>query len=152
MYKAPLHKFHIPVMGLAYTIDTPIKVAPFGISSAISIVENRLVEMMRKHYYPTIGQEYQPITTHEDDFRAKRITDYLNLVNKIVQLKIDKIKKSAFEIGSDIVKYFEMLPDDSVLKKTYYQMMVTDNEKERNKLEKYLFRTIYRYSTYSKRN
>ena len=139
MYKAPLHKFHIPVMGLAYTIDTPIKVAPFGISSVISIVENRLVEMMRKHYYPTIGQEYQPITTHEDDFRAKRITDYLNLVNKIVQLKIDKIKKSAFEIGSDIVKYFEMLPDDSVLKKTYYQMMVTDNEKERNNQKSFRF-------------
>ena len=39
------HKFHIPVMGLAYTIDSPIKVARFGISSVISIVEDRLVEM-----------------------------------------------------------------------------------------------------------
>lgn len=56
------HKFHIPVMGLAYTIDSPIKVARFGISSVISIVEDRLIEMMRSHYYPTIGMEYQPIT------------------------------------------------------------------------------------------
>ena len=55
------HPFHIPVMGLAYTIDSPIKVARFGISSVISIVEDRLIEMMRKHYYPTINREYQPI-------------------------------------------------------------------------------------------
>ena len=86
MNYTPYHKFHIPVMGLAYTIDTPIKVARFGISSVISIVEDRLIEMMRKHYYPTIDQEYFPITSHEEDFRAKRITDYLNLINTIVQI------------------------------------------------------------------
>ena len=97
-------------MGLAYTIDTPVKVARFGISSVISIVENRLIEMMRKHYYPTIGETYQPISTHEDDFRAKRITDYLNLVNRIVQGQVEKLKSAAFETGSEIVKYFEMLP------------------------------------------
>lgn len=46
------HNFHIPVMGLAFTIDSPVKVAQFGISSAISIMEDRLTEMMRKQYYP----------------------------------------------------------------------------------------------------
>ena len=54
-------------MGLAYTIDSPIKVARFGISSVMSIVEDRLVEMMRAHYYPTINKEYKPIDTHEED-------------------------------------------------------------------------------------
>jgi hypothetical protein len=29
----PQHSFHIPVMGLAFTIDTPIRVAHYGISS-----------------------------------------------------------------------------------------------------------------------
>ena len=125
-YQHP-HNFHIPVMGLAYTVDTPIKVARFGIASVISIVEDRLIEMMRKHYYPTINQPYHPIDTHEPDFRAKRITDYLNLVNKIVQSQMEKIKKSAFETGAEIVQYFEMLPDDSKLKKLYLQMMSTDN-------------------------
>ncbi len=138
MYNNPLHKFHIPVMGLAYTIDTPIKVAPFGISSVISIVENRLIEMMRKHYYPTIGLAYQPISVHEDDFRAKRITDYLNLVNNIVQKKIEKIKNAAFEKGSEIIKYFDMLPVDSALKNIYCRMMLAEDEPEKNKLEKYL--------------
>ena len=72
--------------------------------------------MMRRYYYPTINREYQPISTHEDDYRAKRITDYLNLVNTIVQAQVEKLRKAAFETGSEIVKYFEMLPDDSALK------------------------------------
>ena len=113
------HTFHIPVMGIAFTIDTPIKVARFGISSVISIVEDRLIEMMRKHYYPFINKEYIPISTHEHDYRAKRITDYLNLVNTIVQNQVEKLKSEAFEKGSEIVKYFEMLPETSSLKKVY---------------------------------
>ena len=61
------HTFHIPVMGLAYTIDSPVKVARYGISSVISIVEDRLVEMMRSYYYPQTGRTYLPITTDQPD-------------------------------------------------------------------------------------
>jgi len=138
MYYSPHHKFHIPVMGLAYTIDTPIKVAQFGISSVISIVEDRLIEMMRSHYYPTIGQEYYPISTHEEDYRARRITDYLNLVNTIVQEQVEKLRKTAFEAGSEIVKYFEMLPDDSALKRLYRQMIKINDQLEKEKMGTYL--------------
>ncbi len=132
------HTFHIPVMGLAYTIDSPVKVARFGISSVISIVEDRLIEMMRSHYYPVINQPYQPIPTTEPDYRAKRITDYLNLVNTIVQSQIDQLKKAVFEKGSSIVQYFEMLPAESNLKKLYLQMMSTDSHPEKEKLATYL--------------
>ncbi|MFC0771339.1 hypothetical protein [Terrimonas alba] len=125
-------------MGLAYTIDSPVKVARFGISSVISIVEDRLVEMMRRHYYPAINMEYQPISTHETDYRARRITDYLNLVNTIVQAQVEKLKQAAFETGSEIVKYFEMLPDDSQLKLLYRQMMKTTSRPEKQKLESWL--------------
>ena len=138
MYHSPHHKFHIPVMGLAYTIDSPIKVARFGISSVISIVEDRLIEMMRRHYYPTIDREYKPISTHETDYRAKRITDYLNLVNTIVKAQVEKLKEAAFEAGSEIVKYFEMLPEDSKLKQMYRQMMKSDDQAEKEKMETYL--------------
>jgi len=62
------HRFHIPVMGLAYTIDSPVKVARFGISSVISIIENRLIEMMRKHYYTFSGKDFFPISSNEKDF------------------------------------------------------------------------------------
>jgi len=104
------HTFHIPVMGLAFTIDSPVKVARFGISSVMSIIEDRLIEMMRRHYYPTINKTFVPISHHEPDYRAKRITDYLNLVNTIVQHQMAKLKAEAFEKGNEIVKYFEMLP------------------------------------------
>ena len=40
MTKPTQHQFHIPVMGLGFTIDTPVKIARYGINSAISIVED----------------------------------------------------------------------------------------------------------------
>jgi len=138
MISKPVHNFHIPVMGLAYTIDSPIKVARYGISSVVSIVEDRLIEMMRSHYYPAIGQVYFPIDTNEPDYRAKRITDYLNLVNKIVHEQFEKLKTSAFERGSEIVKYFEMLPEDSKLKQLYKQMVKTTDQSAKEKLEQLL--------------
>lgn len=138
MQHNPYHTFHIPVMGLAFTVDSPVKVAPYGISSVISIVEDKLLEMMRSYYYPFTQQVYFPIPETEDDFRAKRITDYLNLVNTIVQEKVEKIKKSAFETGSDIVKYFEMLPDDSKLKQMYNYMMNHTDPLVKQEVETYL--------------
>jgi hypothetical protein len=125
-------------MGLAYTIDSPIKVARFGISSVISIIEDRLIEMMRKHYYPTIGREYYPISTDEVDYRAKRITDYLNLINEIVLAQVEKIRNAAFDTGSEIVKYFEMLPDDCALKQCYRKMKNISDEAGKKEIESYL--------------
>lgn len=117
------HSFHIPVMGLAYTIDSPAKVARFGISSVLSIIEDRLIESMRAHYYPKVGLPYEPITKQEPDYRAKRVTDYLNLLQAMVYDQVSKLKTEAFEIGTDITKYFEMLPDKNILKKLYLDML-----------------------------
>ncbi|GBL35037.1 hypothetical protein EMGBS15_06320 [Filimonas sp.] len=106
-YRQSEHTFHIPVMGIAFTIDSPVKVARFGISSVISIVEDHLIEMMRQHYYPSIHHLYEPISVSEPDYRAKRITDYLNLVNTIVQQQMQKLRSEAFEHGSDLMKYLK---------------------------------------------
>ena len=38
------HTFHIPVMGLGFTVDTPVKVAKYGISSVVSVIEDQLLE------------------------------------------------------------------------------------------------------------
>lgn len=94
--------------------------------------------MMRGNYYPTIGREHQPVSTHEDDYRARRITDYLNLVNTIVKTQVEKLRKAPFEKGSEIVKYFTMLPEDSTLKKLFLQMMKTSDQPGKEKLETYL--------------
>jgi hypothetical protein len=132
------HTFHIPVMGLAYTVDSPIKVARFGIPSVISIIEDKLLEMMRKYYYGSIDEPYHPITIHEKDFRTRRITDYLNLVNKIVTAQIEKMKASAFQAGNDLIKYFELLPSEHPLRELYLQMTNTQDEVERSSIQKQL--------------
>jgi hypothetical protein len=76
-------------------------------------------------------QTYHPITVRDEDYRARRITAYLNLLHTIVQKQIAVLKASAFEKGSEIVKYFEMLPEDSQLKALYHRMVnATDTEKQ----------------------
>ena len=132
------HSFHIPVMGLAYTIDTPIKVARFGISSVISIIEDNLIEKMRCHYYEATGSTYQPITSNATDYRAKRITDYLNLVHRIVQEQMATLKSSSFEPGSDLNQYFEMLPDESDLKRIFGLMTDLSDPEDIQQLEDWL--------------
>lgn len=121
------HSFHIPVLGLAYTVDSPAKVARFGISSVVSIVEDRLLEMMRSYYYPKLDLPYEPISKQEPDSRAKRVTDYLNLLQATVYDQASKLKNEAFKIGTEITKYFEMLPEDSTLKKMYLDMIQCPN-------------------------
>ncbi|MEI6816662.1 MAG: hypothetical protein WCL14_08635 [Bacteroidota bacterium] len=123
MNKSDQHTFHIPVMGLGFTIDTPIKVARFGISSVISIIEDELVEQMRKHHSQQTGEEYIAIKNDDEDHRARRITAYLDLVNRIVNQQIENLKSLPFEAGNDLVKYFELLPDDSPVKELYLKML-----------------------------
>ena len=132
------HTFHIPVMGIAYTIDSPVKVARFGISSVVSIVEDTLIERMRHYYYRKINEQYLPIQITEPDYRAKRITDYLNLLNRIVNKQIERLRESTFEAGTELARYFEMLPESSVLKKMYLKMQTVRDKKECVKWEQKL--------------
>lgn len=122
-------------MGLAFTIDSPVKVARYGIASVISIVEDKLIESMRRYYYPVAGKTYQAISAKEDDYRAKRITDYLNLVNSIVCGQVEKMRNEAFDAGTEIVKYFEMLPESSTVKQLYRRMTNTGNRREKEALQ-----------------
>ena len=82
-----VHKFHIPVMGIGFSMDTPIKVAKYGISSVISLVDDSLMEKMREFYCKKMDIPFVAIGKSEDDFRARRITSYLNLIDNIVKKK-----------------------------------------------------------------
>ncbi len=137
MYTLSPHNFHIPVMGISFTIDSPVKVACYGINSALSIIEDNLIEMMRKYYYQENNEIYVPIEKHEENYRVRRITDYLNLMNRNVHTKLEKLRNSAFEAGSEIVKYFEMLPEESGLKAKYHQFLKSHGE-TRAELEDFL--------------
>jgi len=138
----PIHSFHVPVMGTAFSIDTPIKVARYGIHSVISLVDDTLIEQMRKFYCEREGEAYTPINKYDEDFRARRITAYLDLVNRIVQRQFTELKASAFEPGSEITKYFEMLADDSVLKAAWQHMLYCSDLKFKADLQKNLRESI----------
>lgn len=56
------HSFHIPVLGLAFSIDSPLKVARYGISSVISIVDDELIERIRAYYSKLNNIDFLPIT------------------------------------------------------------------------------------------
>jgi hypothetical protein len=122
-----VHSFHIPVMGTGYTVDTPIKVAHLGINSVISIVDHRLTERMREYHSNLRKLPFEPIPERAEDSRAKRITAYLNLVDKIVADNFKAVKESDFKNGSEITKYFELLPDTSDLKRKYKTMRAGNN-------------------------
>jgi len=138
MRSSELHTFHIPVMGLGYTIDTPIKIARFGISSVVSIIEDELVERMREFYCKQNGDTYIAITKNDDDYRAKRITGYLNLMKRIVDKQVEELRQLPFEPGSEIVKYFELLPEDSPVKKLYEEMIKTSDKHAKEFIQKQL--------------
>lgn len=106
-------------MGTGFSIDTPAKVAHYGISSVISIVDDMLIETMRELYCTECDIPFDPIGEEEDDYRARRITMYLNLIDKIVKKRFDRLKCSLLEKGGELQKYIEMLPDLSELKQRF---------------------------------
>lgn len=112
----PLHTFHIPVMGLAYTIDSPIRVAKYGISSVISIMDDELIEKMNAFYSKKFDLPCQEITQKIHDYRAERITSYLNLVDKIVKDKFENFKTELSESKLALENYIAMLPNKSEIK------------------------------------
>jgi len=130
-----LHSFHIPVMGTAFTIESPFKVARYGISSVISLVDDTLIEKMRRFYCRVMGRECTPIRKQDHDSRADRITAYLNLMDEAVKEQFEKLKASAFEMGSEITKYFELLPETSPLKQLYKAMQSLKDSVEKRRIQ-----------------
>ncbi|MBU2996766.1 hypothetical protein KO500_09985 [Cellulophaga baltica] len=116
-----IHSFHIPVMGIGFTIDSPLKVAHFGIDSVISLVDDILLEKLRKMYCQKFEQSYDEISEKIDDFRAKRITSYLDLIHNLAHKNIEKLKNTT--ATSEIVKYFSMLPDSLSVKREFNKLI-----------------------------
>lgn len=132
------HTFHIPVLGLAYSIDTPLKVARFGISSVVSIADDELCERMRKYHSDLNNEPYVDIHKSETNSRARRITAYLNLLKKLIDNQIEFIKKQSFEAGTELTKYFELLDENTIQKKFYNNMLKLPIGKKRENLENQL--------------
>ncbi len=119
-----IHTFHIPVMGLAYTIDSPIRVAQYGISSVISIIDDDLVEKMRAFYCRKLQLPYTEISKKNRNHRAERIMHYLNLVDIIVKEKFEAYKNELIQSRPALEHYISMLPNKSELKKKLQEFIV----------------------------
>lgn len=113
------HAFHIPVMGIGFTIDAPLKVAQYGMDSVISLVDDILLEKLRKIYSDKFEVSYKEITDKIDDFRAKRITSYLNLIHEQAEKKFEALKNVTVEKSDALKEYIHMLPEYSTLKKEF---------------------------------
>jgi hypothetical protein len=137
-----LHTFHIPVMGLAFTIDSPIRVAKYGISSVISIADDELIEKMRAFYSEKFDVPYQEITQKIHDYRAERISSYLNLVDKIVKEKFENFKNELSESKHALENYIAMLPNKSEIKKGL-EHLLEDGIAFKENVKKYLEENLY---------
>ncbi|MCM4167763.1 hypothetical protein KCTC52924_01434 [Arenibacter antarcticus] len=130
------HNFHIPVMGIGFTIDTPLKVSHLGIDSVISLVDDILLEKLRKMYAEKFELPYQEITDKLEDFRAKRITSYLNLIHDVAHQKFEALKNCSIEARKEISEYLGLLPDSSSLKREFEKL--TSHDFNINEVRKWL--------------
>jgi hypothetical protein len=105
-------------MGTGFTIDTPLRVARFGISSVMSLVDDELVERVRRHY----AGSSRAIATASPDARALRITAWLDLVSDRVARGTRELRDAPLLPGTEKWKYFELLPDDSEARRRFLEV------------------------------
>lgn len=121
-----LHTFHIPVMGLGYTVDTPLKVAKFGISSVVSIMDDFLLEDMRRIHSEKLNLLYSPITETEEDARAKRVQAYLDLLHTVIEAQMAELKTENWDEESSMSQLVALLPEESEVTGLFEQFRNTE--------------------------
>lgn len=124
--KSSPHNFHIPVMGLGFTIDTPLKVAKYGINSTVSIMDNELVETVRQSICEEYNLQFVAVTQNDTDFQAERVTKYLNTLVEIIALQEQEIRELRGKAWEVIRKYIQLLPDKSGLKQLYNNILASN--------------------------
>jgi hypothetical protein len=132
-------------MGTGFTIATPLNVARYGISSVISLVDDALIEQMRQKLGRAAGRDLPEIGVRQEDSRARRIASYLDLLDDLVEEQVQRVRDSAFEVGSEITRYYQMLPD-SPLRAMYEKMLEMADGTAKAELQEELRRRIARGS------
>jgi len=129
-------------MGIGHSVNTPIRVAPLGITSVISLVDDILLEKIRKYYSEKYGLPYVKLPRNEEDGRAKRITAYLETVREIVRIKMEDIREQPFFEVNSKSKYFDLLSDETPMKREYNRLLKMEAGPERNALAEDLTRRM----------
>ncbi len=131
-------------MGIAFTIDTPLKIAHLGIDSVLSLGDDMLLERLRKMYCEKFAIPYHEISDKIEDFRAKRITSYLNLIGKLTDQKFEEIKNVSAGISKELKEYFDLLPDYSTIKQEFNKL--TSKYLNLDELKDWLNKNLYQGS------
>jgi len=111
--------FHIPVMGTGFSIDTPLRVAPLGIDSCVSLVDDVLMERVRESLCRRFQRPFEAIHRRTEDARAKRVTAYLDLLHELVQEAFEEVRRQPFFQDNQKERYFRLLPDGSNLRRRW---------------------------------
>jgi hypothetical protein len=128
-------------MGTGFTIDSPLKVARFGISSVISLVDDVLIEQMRRRISELHDEPFEPIGSCDDDSRARRITSYLDLLDRLVKQQVSRLRESVFTPESELTRYYEMLPR-SPLRSIYERMQAATDVDVKSSLQEQLRKLV----------
>ncbi|NOZ80787.1 MAG: hypothetical protein GXP63_03880 [DPANN group archaeon] len=114
------HAFHIPVLGLGFSIDTPLKVSHFGFDSVMALTEDNIIEMMRRYHAEQHHNAYVPIRRNEHDARARRITAYLNLIKELADENFETLRSLSFDDPeNDLNQTFQLLAPDHHIRRLY---------------------------------
>ena len=110
-------------MGTGFSIATALSVAPLGIDSCLSLVDDVLIEQVREALCRRFQRTFQGIPRQAEDSRARRITAYLDLLHELVQEKFEEIRRQPFFQANDKERYFRLLPDDSPMRRAWNQLL-----------------------------
>lgn len=110
------HRFHIPVMGTGHSIDSPLRVGRWGVSSVVSLVDDLLCEQVHKLWAERKGIPFRVVDPRDPKARALRFRNYLDFLADELAAQMVALRAQDFGAGTDKTAYFEMLPDSSPLK------------------------------------
>ncbi len=141
MQHYPLHHFYIPVMGTGFTIDSALFVGKYGIDTVVSLVDDYLIEKMREYWSNFYSLPYEPITNKDEDPRAHRITAYLNLLKKLLDEQIKRLRDVSFD-DEELNNFFRLLPDEHEARQKYLMMLNLSESNEKKVLQEQLKRYL----------
>jgi hypothetical protein len=105
------HSFHIPVMGVSFTIDSPLRIGRYGIDSVMSLGDDNLLEDLRKSWCAKRGDGFTPIAKNAPQARSRRVQAWCDLVADELNAQMLRLRREPMAPGLDIWRYFTLLPE-----------------------------------------
>jgi hypothetical protein len=105
-------------------------------------MDDDLIEKMNAFYSAKFEIPYHEITQKIHDYRALRITSYMNLVDKIVKEKFENFKAEIAESKTALENYISILPNKSEIKKGLENLLENGFEFKEN-VKQYIENNLY---------